>query len=131
MLVAHRVQCAAVNTEPTVTRAELITDLAVSNPHLRPVDAELIVATIFDQITAALARRERVELRGFGAFLMRRRSARVGKTRPFFRYCLCTEGLNSRRSLSCISGSGQGAVDWLLAPCAAYRFDVLALTIRH
>jgi integration host factor subunit beta len=51
-----------------VTRAELIAEIVASNPHLRQEDAELIVATIFDQITAALARGERVELRGFGAF---------------------------------------------------------------
>jgi integration host factor subunit beta len=62
-----------------VTRAELIAELAASNPHLRPVDAELIVATIFDQITAALARGERVELRGFGAFTAKQRNARIGR----------------------------------------------------
>jgi integration host factor subunit beta len=43
------------------------------------IRAELIVATVFDQITAALARGERVELRGFGAFTMRRRNARIGR----------------------------------------------------
>jgi integration host factor subunit beta len=79
MLVAHRVQCAAVSTEPTVTRAELITELAAGNPHLRAEDAEQIVATIFDQITAALARGERVELRGFGAFTVKQRNARIGR----------------------------------------------------
>ena len=63
----------------TVTRAELIAELSASSPHLRPEDAELIVSTIFDQITAALARGERVELRGFGAFTMRRRNARIGR----------------------------------------------------
>ena len=57
-------QRAAVNTEPALTRAELIAELAASSPHLRQADAELIVATIFDQITVALARGERVELRG-------------------------------------------------------------------
>ena len=61
-----------------MTRAELIAELAASNPHLRPVDAELIVATIFDQITAALARGERVELRGFGA-TVKQRNARIGR----------------------------------------------------
>ena len=62
-----------------VTRAELIAELAASNPHLRQEDAELIVATIFDQITAALARGERVELRGFGAFTVKQRNARIGR----------------------------------------------------
>ena len=62
-----------------MTRAELIAELAASIPHLRPADAELIVATVFDQITAALARGERVELRGFGAFTVKQRNARVGR----------------------------------------------------
>ena len=64
---------------PAVTRAELIAELAASSPHLRQEDAELIVATIFDQITAALARGERVELRGFGAFTVKQRNARIGR----------------------------------------------------
>ena len=64
---------------PAVTRAELIAELAASSPHLRQEDAELIVATIFEQITAALARGERVELRGFGAFTVKQRNARIGR----------------------------------------------------
>ena len=62
-----------------MTRAELIAELAASNPHLRPKDAELIVSTIFDRITAALARGGRVELRGFGAFTVTQRPARIGR----------------------------------------------------
>ena len=62
-----------------MTRAELNAELAASNPNLRVADVEFIVTTIFDQITAALARGERVELRGFGAFTMRRRNARIGR----------------------------------------------------
>jgi integration host factor subunit beta len=62
-----------------MTKSELIAELAVSNPHLRGADVELIVATVFDQITGALSRGERVELRGFGAFTVKRRSARTGR----------------------------------------------------
>ena len=62
-----------------MTRSELIADLAASNPHLRQEDAEQIVATVFDQITAALARVERVELRGFSAFTVKQRNARIGR----------------------------------------------------
>jgi integration host factor subunit beta len=54
-------------------------ELAANSPHLRMEDAELIVATIFDQISAALARGERVELRGFGTFAVKQRSARIGR----------------------------------------------------
>jgi integration host factor subunit beta len=72
-------QRAAVSTEPALTRSDLIAELAASHPHLRVADVELIVATIFDQISGALARGERVELRGFGAFTVKQRSARLGR----------------------------------------------------
>ncbi len=62
-----------------MTKSELIAELAAANPHLLNRDVELIVATIFDEITAALARGERVELRGFGAFTVKRRDARTGR----------------------------------------------------
>ena len=62
-----------------MTRSELIAELAADNPHLRPADVETIVSTIFDEISAALARGERVELRGFGAFTVKRRDARTGR----------------------------------------------------
>jgi integration host factor subunit beta len=62
-----------------MTRSELIAALAEANPHLRGADVELIVGTIFDGISEALARGERVELRGFGAFTVKRRNARTGR----------------------------------------------------
>jgi len=49
------------------------------NPHLYQRDIEKIVGTIFDEITEALARGDRVELRGFGAFSIKRRDARTGR----------------------------------------------------
>src|SRR5258706_530172 len=51
-----------------MTKSELIQRLAECNPHLYQRDVELIVTAIFDEITAALSRGDRVELRGFGAF---------------------------------------------------------------
>lgn len=62
-----------------MTRSELVASLAAKNPHLMHRDIELIVATVFDEVTAALARGDRVELRGFGAFSVRRRDARTGR----------------------------------------------------
>ena len=62
-----------------MTRSDLIADLAASNPHLRGADIELIVAVVFDQITEALARGGRVELRNFGAFVVKPRKARIGR----------------------------------------------------
>ena len=62
-----------------MTKSELIAELSAANPHLTGRDVELIVATIFNEITGALSRGERVELRGFGAFTIKRREARTGR----------------------------------------------------
>jgi len=60
-------------------KSELILRLAQANPHLYQRDVERIVATVFDEITNALARGDRVELRGFGAFSVKRRPSRTGR----------------------------------------------------
>jgi integration host factor subunit beta len=62
-----------------MTKSELIQRLAERNPHLYHRDVELIVSAIFDEIGAALARGDRVELRGFGAFSVKSRPARTGR----------------------------------------------------
>jgi integration host factor subunit beta len=60
-------------------KSELVAKLAQANPHLYQRDVERIVSTIFDEIGEALARGDRVELRGFGAFSVKSRPARVGR----------------------------------------------------
>jgi integration host factor subunit beta len=62
-----------------MTKSELIARLTERNPHLYQRDVERIVATIFDEISAALARGQRGELPGFGAFSVKRRGARIGR----------------------------------------------------
>jgi integration host factor subunit beta len=62
-----------------MTKSELILRLAEINPHLYHRDVERIVTAIFDEITTALARGDRVELRGFGAFSVKKRDSRVGR----------------------------------------------------
>ncbi len=62
-----------------MTKSELIARLAELNPHLYQRDVERIVTTIFEEVTAALARGDRVELRGFGAFSVKQRDARQGR----------------------------------------------------
>jgi len=62
-----------------VTKSELISRLAAANPHLYHRDVERIVTTVFEEITVALARGDRVELRGFGAFSVKERRARLGR----------------------------------------------------
>ena len=61
-----------------MTKSELIAELSAANPHLLSRDVETIVATIFNEITAALSRGERVELRGFGAFTVKQRDRQTG-----------------------------------------------------
>ena len=60
-------------------KSELIAKLAEDNPHLYQRDVERVVSTIFDSISEALANGDRVELRGFGAFSVKKRDARVGR----------------------------------------------------
>ena len=60
-------------------KSELVARLAERNPHLYLRDVELAVSAVFEQVSAALARGGRVEVRGFGAFSVRHRPARVGR----------------------------------------------------
>ena len=60
-------------------RSELIQKIADENPHLFQRDVENIVNTIFEEITGAMAQGDRVELRGFGAFSVKKRDARLGR----------------------------------------------------
>jgi integration host factor subunit beta len=62
-----------------MTKSELIQRIAELNPHLYHRDVERIVTTIFEEISGALSRGDRVELRGFGAFSVKRRDARIGR----------------------------------------------------
>jgi integration host factor subunit beta len=57
----------------------LVQKIADENPHLYQRDVERIVGTIFDEITKAMAEGHRVELRGFGAFSVKKREARKGR----------------------------------------------------
>jgi integration host factor subunit beta len=60
-------------------KSELVLKIAEQNPHLYQRDVEILVNAILDTISDALARGDRVELRGFGAFSVKRRDARVGR----------------------------------------------------
>lgn len=60
-------------------RSELIQKIADENPHLFRRDVERIVNTVLEEIIDAMARGDRVELRGFGAFSVKKRDARTGR----------------------------------------------------
>jgi integration host factor subunit beta len=60
-------------------KSELVLKIAEQNPHLYQRDVENIVNAILDTIADALTRGDRVELRGFGAFSVKKREARTGR----------------------------------------------------
>jgi integration host factor subunit beta len=62
-----------------MTKSELVQKLMDANSHLYQRDVERFVTRIFDEISAALTRGDRVELRGFGAFSVKCRDARIGR----------------------------------------------------
>ena len=63
----------------SMIKSELVQRIAGQNPHLYQRDIENIVNAVLGEITAALARGDRVELRGFGAFSVKHRPARTGR----------------------------------------------------
>ena len=63
----------------TMIKSELVQRISAANPHLYQRDVENIVEAILDEITVALSRGDRVELRGFGAFSVKARPARLGR----------------------------------------------------
>lgn len=62
-----------------MTKSELIEHLAIRQPHLMHKDVELAVKLVLDKVSLALARDDRVEIRGFGSFSLHHRPARIGR----------------------------------------------------
>lgn len=62
-----------------MTKSELVAQLAAQNPNLYLRDIETLVDTVIEEMSAALERGDRVELRGFGAFSVKERAARTGR----------------------------------------------------
>ena len=63
----------------TMIKSELVQKITEQNPHLYQRDVENIVNAILGEIVAAMARGDRVELRGFGTFSIKQRPARTGR----------------------------------------------------
>ena len=60
-------------------RSELVQKLMDENPHLSQRDVERAISTIFEEIITTMANGDRVELRGFGAFSVKKRGSRQGR----------------------------------------------------
>ena len=62
-----------------MTKSELIERLAARQTHLMHKDVELAVKLILDRVSMALAKQDRVEIRGFGSFALHHRPSRIGR----------------------------------------------------
>ena len=62
-----------------MTKSELIDQLADFQKHLAHLDVELGVKSVLEQMSAALANGERIEIRGFGSFSLHYRAPRMGR----------------------------------------------------
>jgi integration host factor subunit beta len=62
-----------------MTKAQLIENLSVQVPTLTKRQAEVVVNTIFNGIRAALAKGDKIEIRGFGSFRLRNRRMKEGR----------------------------------------------------
>jgi len=62
-----------------MTKRDLIREVVRHYPRFSRQEAEAVVQAVLDSLTAALARGERVELRGFGTFGLKQRQARAGR----------------------------------------------------
>ena len=60
-----------------MTRSELVQKLMQTNLDLKMAQAEESLSIILDEIMSALAKGNRVELRGFGVFSTRGRDSRM------------------------------------------------------
>lgn len=62
-----------------MTKRDLIEEVARQYPRFSRRDAEVMVNAVFDSMTDALAKGERIEIRGFGSFIVKQRAAREGR----------------------------------------------------
>lgn len=62
-----------------LTKSELIEEVSRQVPDMSKRDVEIVVDTIFDSMRTALARHDRIEIRGFGSFIAKPRRAREGR----------------------------------------------------
>lgn len=62
-----------------MTKRDLIDEVNKRFPHLSRRDSEVIVNSVFDSMVSAMGQGERIEIRGFGSFVVKHRRAREGR----------------------------------------------------
>ncbi|HYC54963.1 MAG TPA: integration host factor subunit beta [Candidatus Binatia bacterium] len=62
-----------------MTKRDLIDEIVRLYPAYSRRDAEVIVNSVFESMTEALCKGDRIEIRGFGSFVVKQRQAREGR----------------------------------------------------
>ena len=62
-----------------MTKSDLIDEVAKKAENLTKKQTEVVVETIFESVKEALTRGDKVEIRGFGNFRLRKRDARKAR----------------------------------------------------
>jgi len=62
-----------------MTKRDLIDEINKKFPYLSRRDSEVIINSIFDSMIDAMGSGERIEIRGFGSFVIKHRRAREGR----------------------------------------------------
>jgi integration host factor subunit beta len=64
---------------PSLTKSDLIDNLARNQGHLAYKDVELAVKSLIEKMSSALSTGDRIEIRGFGSFSLHYRPPRIGR----------------------------------------------------
>src|SRR5262252_9933911 len=62
-----------------MTKRELIDEIVAKRDQMSRREAEVMVNAVFESLAEALRRGERIEIRGFGSFVVKQREARAGR----------------------------------------------------
>ncbi len=62
-----------------MTKSELIKKMSQKFPSINPETINKMVDVIISELVEALAAKQRIEIRGFGSFLVKKRSSRVAR----------------------------------------------------
>ncbi len=87
-------------------KSELVQRISAQTPHLYQRDVEHVLNAILGEIIGAMARGDRVELRGFGTFGVKIRAARTGRNPRTGTICCGQPMANSGFNAYCADTEG-------------------------
>jgi integration host factor subunit beta len=62
-----------------MTKSELVKKVAAELKDVTKGDAKIVIDTIFSSMSKALVSGDKIEIRGFGSFKVKKRNARMGR----------------------------------------------------